>query len=465
MARPGARYRFGPRERGGALAGWRAGQILTVALGLVTGVMVLRSFANATGVGVAFLFLLVCTALATWPLSGRTGEQWIPVVVRWGVRRVGGRARRRTDALCGLRLLSVGQRDMGVVHDLRGRTLTAVLSLRGQSFALLGPDDQDRRVAGWSSVLASLAREGSPVRRVQWLAASFPDGGHGVRSYLSERGVADPASACVASYGSLLRDIDSDACAHDVAVAVQVRAGRSVDAGCQTLQREINHLARQLGDADVGVNDVLSANDIALLLLRTYEPLKGLVEVGDKPSTSTSASLPDRLADPWPMAMSEEWASVRVDAMVHATFWVAEWPRTEVYSDFLAPLLLSPARATVSVVMEPLGPEKALRKVEASRTADLADAELRRRSGFVATARHARESEVLARREAELADGHASFRYAGFVTVSASSDAELSVACDAVQHAAGQCRLLLRRLYGDQASGYTCTLPLARGLT
>jgi hypothetical protein len=118
----------------------------------------------------------------------------------------------------------------------------------------------------------------------------------------------------------------------------------------------------------------------------------------------------------------------------------------------------------LSMVMEPLGPEKALRKVEASRTADLADAELRRRSGFISTARHARESEVLARRESELADGHASFRYAGFVTVSAASASELSVACDAVQHAAGQSRLLLRRLYGDQASGYTCTLPLARGL-
>ena len=90
------------------------------------------------------------------------------------------------------------------------------------------------------------------------------------------------------------------------------------------------------------------------------------------------------------MAMEASWESVRVDGLWHATFWVAEWPRSEVRSDFLAPLLLSSARATLSVVMEPLGPEQAVRKIEASRTADLADAELRRRSGFVATARHAR---------------------------------------------------------------------------
>jgi hypothetical protein len=71
---------------------------------------------------------------------------------------------------------------------------------------------------------------------------------------------------------------------------------------------------------------------------------------------------------------------------------------------------------------------------------------------------------VLARREVELADGHASFRYSGFITVSAPSVPELVSACDTVQHAAGQCRLALRRLYGDQASAYTCTLPLGRGL-
>ena len=95
---------------------------------------------------------------------------------------------------------------------------------------------------------------------------------------------------------------------------------------------------------------------------------------------------------------------------------------------------------------------------------NLADAELRRRSGFMSTARHSWESDVLVRRKAELADGHASFRYSGFITVTARTDSEMDVACDVVQHAASQARLVIRRLYGDQASAYTCTLPLARGL-
>jgi hypothetical protein len=217
------------------------------------------------------------------------------------------------------------------------------------------------------------------------------------------------------------------------------------------MAREMGSLVRLLGDADVQVEGVLNAEDLARQLLRTYEP--------DAAITAEATA-----EDPWPMAMRESWSTVRVDGMVHATFWVAEWPRIEVRSDFLAPLLLGSARSTFSVVMAPLGSDAAVRKVEASRTADLADSELRRRGGFVSTARHARESEVLARREAELAEGHASFRYSGFVTISAANDEDLALSCDAVQHTAGQSRLALRRLYGDQASAYTCTLPLCRGL-
>jgi hypothetical protein len=447
----GARYRFGPRERGGALAGWRAGQILTVALGLVIGVLILRTEPNVVGVGVAVLILAACGVMATWPVSGRTGDQWLPVVVRWGSRHLAPGGMRRMDSLAGLRVLSVGSHGMGVVHDRRGRTLTAGLSVRGRGFALLGPDEQDRRVAGWSSVLATLAREGSLVRRVQWMTASFPDQGHGVRDYLSAHTLADPASACVASYEALLDEIDADACTHDVVLTVQVRLAKSVEIAGAVLQRELASLVRLLPDADIEVTRVLSADDFVTRLMRTYEPYPA--------PAGTPAP-----ADPWPMAMEEEWARVRVDGLLHTTFWVAEWPRTDVRSDFLAPLLLGSARVTLSVVMEPLGPEKAVRKVEASRTADLADAELRRRGGFMSTARHSRESDVLVRREAELADGHASFRYSGFITVTARNDAEMDAACDVVQHATSQSRLVIRRLYGDQASAYTCTLPLARGL-
>jgi len=353
----GARYRFGPRERGGSLAGWRPGQILTVAVGLVIGVLVLRGEPNVAGVAAAVCVLVLYGAMATVPVSGRTGDEWLPVVVCWAARRSrvpGGRA---MGALRGVRLLRAGWQDMGVVHDRSGRTLTAAVSLRGRSFALLGPDEQDRRVGAWSSVLASLAREGSPVHRVQWVAASFPDDGRGVHAYLTAEAVADAASASSASYEALLADIDSYACAHDVVLAVQVRLTKSVDVGCATLAREVGSLTRLLADADVHVESVLSAEELAHQLLRTYEP--GVPSAARASASASATASGGSAEDPWPMAMEETWSSVRVDGMVHATFWVAEWPRIEVRSDFLAPLLLGSARSTFAVVMEPLGSDAA----------------------------------------------------------------------------------------------------------
>ena len=57
------RYRFGPRERGGTLAGWRTGQIVTVAVGLVFGVVILRWEPNAPGAAAAIGILVLYLSL------------------------------------------------------------------------------------------------------------------------------------------------------------------------------------------------------------------------------------------------------------------------------------------------------------------------------------------------------------------------------------------------------------------
>ena len=163
------------------------------------------------------------------------------------------------------------------------------------------------------------------------------------------------------------------------------------------------------------------------------------------------------------MAMEERGPDVRVDGMVHATFWVAEWPRdlkcgaTSWHpSSSARPGRLSLSSWSRSVPTQPCGRSRR----RGRRTWPTASC-----AGAAASSRpHATPggSEVLARREAELAEGHASFRYSGYVTAPPPSEEELVAACDVVQHAAGQSRLALRRLYGDQASAYTCTLPLCR---
>jgi hypothetical protein len=167
----------------------------------------------------------------------------------------------------------------------------------------------------------------------------------------------------------------------------------------------------------------------------------------------------------WPVGAETSWATYRTDGAVHTTYWIASWPRTEVGAAFLSPLLLNAQMArVVAVTIEPISPLRAIREVESARTSDMADSELRGRMGFIETARRRRMAEATARREEELADGHAAVRFAGYVTVSARSGEELDRQCADIEHAAQMARLELLRLYGQQEEAFTYTLPLCRGL-
>jgi hypothetical protein len=476
-----------------------------VAAGLVLAVLAVRSRPSLTGVVVAVTVVGAGVALAFWPVAGRTGEQWLPVVVRWawagvtghrfqpdpgpgsGVRVAideEGDGRLRTVprrpgvpspwVFDGLRLVQPddGAADgdgMGVVVDERARTVTAVLSVRGHSFALLGPAEQDARVAAWGRVLASLAREGSAVHRLQWVETCLPDDGRAVRSFVDGHGVLDASAPAARSYRTLLDESAPVTRRHRVLVAVTVhrsRAGRAVRgagggvAGATAvLAREVAAVHRALSGVDLGVDGALSRSGLAGVLAEALRPAPGGTDTttGVLPSPAT--------ASPWPMGLESRWDAVRTDGAWHAVYWVSEWPRIDVHPDFLGPLLFAPLRRTLSMVMEPVDPARAARQVAQARTAGVADSELRRRNGFLTTARHARERESVDDRDVELADGHAQFRFTGYVGVTADSEAELTAACAALEQAAGQSRIEVRRLYGQQDGALLCLLPLGRGLS
>ncbi|MHB8681411.1 MAG: SCO6880 family protein [Acidimicrobiales bacterium] len=454
------RYRFGPLERRGLVAGWRGGQIAALSAGLVVGVLVLRVEPTLVGVVVALLVVAVAVAASTWPVAGRTVEEWAPDAVRHAAVLAGRRVRRPPPLFGTLRVLAVaghdGQHGPAVVHDAAARTFTAVMPATARGFALAGEEDKAGRVSSWSAVLSGLARQGSAVRRIQWVARSVPDDGRAVRGYLVRAAVADAGSAAHRSYTALLDAESAGARSHEVLVALSLGGGRGrrdLVGSCRQVVHEMAALRRQLIGAGIETREPLDAGALSRAVRRatSVSPLPD--EAG-----------PARGGWPWPMGIEEHWDRLRAEDAWHVTYWIAEWPRRDVGSDFLGPLLVADVRRTVSLVMEPVSALEATRRVEQARTADIADAELRRRGGFLATARRRREEEVLAQRELELADGHAHFRFCGYVTVTAADGAELDDACARTEQAAARAGLELRRCYGAQARAYTCTLPLGRGL-
>src|SRR6202007_2447727 len=105
---------------------------------------------------------------------------------------------------------------------------------------------------------AGLAREGSPVSRVQWVERSLPSDGDEVGRYLAEaRDTSVPVtSQSVASYLDLVDSAGAITQDHELFVSVQIdatRARRAIkrmgggdDGACAVLCRELEVFAERL---------------------------------------------------------------------------------------------------------------------------------------------------------------------------------------------------------------------------
>src|SRR3954471_5181927 len=192
------RYRFGPLEQRSLVGGLRTGQVVVLAAGALVGLLSLYALGGIPGIALTLLVLLLAAAAIFIPLSGRTIDEWAPVILRWYSRHrkaeggfrsaspgAGVRVGEDGEAeyvpslpveLEGLDLLSVpyGPDHVGVMCDRREDTFTVALAVRAGAFALRDPAEQERALDAWGGVLAGCARDGSPVRRLQWIERTVP---------------------------------------------------------------------------------------------------------------------------------------------------------------------------------------------------------------------------------------------------------------------------------------------------
>jgi hypothetical protein len=486
-----ARYRFGPLEPAGAIGGLTWSQLACIALGL-TGLVVSLNIVPGTGGALAGLAIACAGAAGAFVrLAGRPPIAWAAIVAGYGGRR----ARRSHIHLSGATTAGHGDGrmdDMALPHTLRGlrilpapgpggtigiardgATWTAVLAVEGSAFALLELDDKERRLARWGAVLSGFARPGSPVSRLAWIDRTVTQPVDELGRYLRDGLALPPSHPGVRSYLELLDEAGPAARQHETFLALQIdtrrasgairRSGGGDRGAAAVVARELAALTEHLRRAEIVVLGALTprllARAIRLGFCPDDRPALDRRGAGDPEAGGTDP------ANAGPMAAEEGWRHYRTDGARHCTYWIAEWPRVEVGADFLLPFVLAGAtRRTIAVVMEPLDPARALRAAESARTNEISDDDLRARMGFLATARRLRAQQALVDRERELAEGHSGVRFSGYVTVSTASEEELADAMADIEQSAQRARLELRPLLGEQAMGFTYTLPLCRGL-
>jgi hypothetical protein len=497
-----ARYQLGPLERRGVWGQLRNGQLalaVTTVASVLAAVMVYRS---AVGLLVAGILAATGTVLVFLPMHHNRGiDELAPAAFRYLRRRATGRDRYKSSApdagfLLGgppppaefppevgrVEFLSTpyGRDLLGVLADREARTYLAVIECKANSFVLLDEGDKVARLAGFAEVTKSLARERSPIRRLQIMEMVVPGDPEALQQYLDTHQDPGAPAEATASYRELIRAprqaVRGEHRVYVVAALDPARAsrairnyggrGRDLDLGaCTVLAREVRGLIRRLEAANIEVRQALAPRPLAALIALAYDPnrrskvARRIHIAPEFEGVAPHAAGPGRTGP----ERSDYYAHAGV---VSATYWVAEWPREPVQAEFLAPLLVtSNVLRTFSLVFEAVPPAKAMRQANFAKTSDVTDEAMRQRLGFLSTAKARNQRTAVERREQELADGHTDVRYTAWVTVTGGDLEDLEVCQEEIEEQASQCRLELQLAVCEQAQAFTYgALPLARGL-
>lgn len=488
------RYRLHPPDDLGVLFGLTSAQVITLAVAVVAGVLLVAYVATPPGLAA----LTGGAALGLAHLNGQPLLASIPAAARWCRRRLAGVDRwyaplplyagedgeqpTLPPSLAGQTVLDIdaaavplatGPGRVGVVHDERANTWAATIRVAGRRFALLEPPEQDRLVQWWGTSLAAFCADRTPVVGIRWSQRSAPAGSREQQDYLAEHLADDPDPDALAAYEQLLAAAGPLSTSHEGLVTLTI-AGSRVQAtrqqrgdprraAVETLLGELLLFSRRLEAAGLLVSAPLSPGELARAVRVRLDPACAAVLDAQQRSLGERAGLV-ALRNAGPLVAADDWTYWRADGSVHRAFLIARWPLLEVPADWLQQLLLNTSAVrTVTVNYQPVGGAASQRRVTREAAKLESDAEHRVSKGFRVGARHRRAATAVSEREEELVAGFGELDYAGVVVVTARNPDELErAAAEAVQVAAS-CRVELRPLDGRHDQAVAATLPLARG--
>lgn len=468
---------FSRLPKRGVLLGLSGSQLAVLGAGAV--VLVAALVLGGTAPLFAVPLLAACAALAWVKVGGRPVVEWLPTCAIWCLRALTGQLEFRariakprpagTLALPGdaarLRQWVDAETGAVMVHDPHAATLTAVIAVTTPSFLLLDGADQQRRVTGWGRVLASTCRSGH-IAAIQVLERTLPDSGKDLTAWWASHGTQDDSWAS-RTYAELIERAGPAGERHATTISLSLdlraatrpvrAAGGSMRGAAAVLRQEVATLTTALRAADIRPGSMLDPGDLALILRTAYDPALGA-------ALERHGEIGRDLATAGPIAVTESWGHLRADGAHHAVLWISEWPRTQVYPGFLAPLVLAPgARRTLSLTFAPVRADVAARDLRRKRTEHLSDQAQRTRLGQIDDATHTAEYADVLQQETDLTAGHGVLRATGLVAVSAPTLDELERSIATIEQAAVQSSCETRRLWGQQAQAFTAAaLPLAR---
>jgi hypothetical protein len=489
-------YSFPLPEQRQVLGSFTAGQVGGLAAAALVAVFgIVRPHPGPAGVLAAVAWLLAVAAALLVPVHGRPLTGWSPIVGRYLLARLSGRADFRATAprfnqfttttpplvlppeLGDAEVLAYPTRDgeLGVAAERSAGLYTAAVEVHPPSFLLEDATIQEELLGRWGALLARATPDGASLHRLQVLLRSGPQDGGELRDYL-ERARAhdlDQASQVVRSYLQLLDTIPGTTTEHRTLLVAQLsarhaarairQAGGGDQGACAALAGAIAMLTRELADLGARSHSLVDARRLQGILRVAFDPEAG-VDLG-----LLASARPDQdwgSDAPGPLATQERWDHYRTAARAWHRSSTVVLPLNQVGADWIAPLLLDSGTVTrtVAVTFKGVPRHQANRRVTRALTGLRAEEQRKLRLGQLATAQDQQREDATVDRMHELAEGHGEVVYAVTITVTAPDLDSLDSDCETVRHAAGLAACELRSLEGQQAQAFGWTLPLARGV-
>ncbi|MEY9951669.1 SCO6880 family protein [Leifsonia sp. EB34] len=489
------RVRFAARERRGIFLGLTFLQLVVIGAAVAILLATLFINANAFWVMLPLIAMVMFFALATYRRE--------PVLViaaqaaRYAYRSLSGQTSFRRDVWLRVTMasLSVGHAQVaavapvvtskfllpgalgdvqviqipgagGFIYNARGRLASVTVRVGSRAWALRDKGTQEAAYDGFVEWLSSLenlpgVREttirirvdrASSTQLKDYLVAREDEFGPQVSAELREQYWALTRAASKRSMGfTSYITLTFDTAALNGAIR---DAGKGLTGLAAVLKERVAGIETSMEHARLTPAGWLTADELDELNALSSDPVAAATR---REQDSDVVSVPSPV-----MGIDEGWDSMRVDQSWHQTFWVAEWPRTDVRTGFLEPLLYAgDATRVITLQVRPVATHKALAQLNRAQSDMETAATIRMKLSSRIPLTHLREEEDLAVREHDLVDGFGDVQYRGFVTISAESKDALAKARTDIEQASHPARLVLASMSGQQAAGFVTTaLPV-----
>lgn len=472
--------RISRRSSKGIIFGLSTLSLIMVGAGILVAVLAVFN-GQLIGLLITFPVWGALAASGLLPIGEQKAIQWLPVVGHYLWRRQTKNTEYRAKLSkprpagtlflpgdhAALRSLRDVHNSAVYIHDPHNNTLTGIIKISHPSFLLADPDHKQRRIDGFARMM-SAACESRNIAAVSIVERSQSDSGHALREWW-DKNRHDQSEVAAADYEQLVEDAGPAGDRHDSYIAVTIslsaaaRAIKNQGGGTKgqaaVMRGELDTVARLARSAELSVNGLMTTNELAVYIRTAYDPAVAV-------TLAEQAEIGRALETAGPLTVSEKWDHIRTDSAYGRTFWISEWPRTQIEPGFLFHTLVSQKLERVfTLTAQPMDRAVATKKIRRQKVEYITDKAQKQKGGFLTDLNQDVEFAELEQREAELSQGHGIVRFFGLITVTARDLDELNAASDRLKHGAIQSSCEVRSLVGRQLQAFgTTVLPIGGGL-